>query len=79
MYFTPPFFIFDDNILEFLPKNDAKVNFIYNALEKTNKTLTNYESALSILKGNPKAIWKQLFKDYIQMEINLNIRYLGFY
>lgn len=62
-----PIFIFDDSILEFLDKNDARVNFIYDSLSKINDELKKHLSSLLILKGKPVDVYEQLFKEY---EIN---------
>ena len=59
-----PIFIFDDEILEHLPKNDARVSFIHECLARINKYLNQHQSSLLILKGKPIKVWKQLFKDY---------------
>lgn len=56
-------FIFDNNILEELPKDDARVNFIYDTLEKINKQLNKLDSSLICYKGKPEVIWKQLLDD----------------
>ncbi|GGF67294.1 cryptochrome/photolyase family protein [Wenyingzhuangia marina] len=59
-----PIFIFDNEILEHLPKNDARVSFIHECLDKINKKLNQHQSSLLILKGKPLEVWKKLFKDY---------------
>ena len=56
-----PVFIFDDNILSDLPKNDARVGFIYRTLQSIDKKLKEEGSSLLCLKGKPEAAWKQLF------------------
>ncbi|CAH8283379.1 deoxyribodipyrimidine photo-lyase [Mariniflexile fucanivorans] len=60
-----PIFIFDANILEKLPKDDARVTFIHNTLQNINKTLkTNYKSSLAMYFGKPFDIFQQLIEDY---------------
>ncbi|MGY5354296.1 cryptochrome/photolyase family protein [Wenyingzhuangia sp. IMCC45467] len=59
-----PIFIFDDEILEFLPKNDTRVSFIYDCLNNINQELNQHQSSLLVLKGTPTEVWTQLFKDY---------------
>ena len=44
-----PIFIFDDSILDELPEDDARVNFIYESLSKINKQLNNHNASLQIL------------------------------
>lgn len=53
-------FIFDSNILEELTKDDARVNFIYNSLEKINKQLSKYNSSIKCYSGDPELIWKKI-------------------
>jgi deoxyribodipyrimidine photo-lyase len=55
-----PIFIFDQKILDELPIDDARVNFIYDNLEKLNKQLKQTESSLLCLHGTPEKIWSEL-------------------
>ncbi|UXP32672.1 DNA photolyase family protein [Reichenbachiella agarivorans] len=57
-------FIFDESILNELPKDDARVNFIYKQLEKINHGLAAHNSSLLIKKGEIQTIWKGLTKEY---------------
>jgi deoxyribodipyrimidine photo-lyase len=59
-----PIFIFDEAILDELPKDDPRVNFIYSNLFQINQTLTKNGSSLLILKGKPEEIWKQLIEKH---------------
>ncbi|QTD38537.1 deoxyribodipyrimidine photo-lyase [Polaribacter batillariae] len=60
-----PIFIFDENILDKLPKNDARVTFIFDELQKMRKTLQDEnDSSLAIYYGTPKNIYKKLIKNY---------------
>jgi len=59
-----PIFIFDTEILDKLPKNDARVNFIYQQLQKINDTLKSNQSSLAIFKGKPIEVFSQLIKSY---------------
>lgn len=59
-----PIFIFDENILEHLAKNDARVTFIHTCLNDIHQQLKEHNSSLLVLKGNPKSIWKELFQNY---------------
>jgi deoxyribodipyrimidine photo-lyase len=59
-----PIFIFDDSILNELPKDDPRVNFIYQSLLKINKQLQEHQSSLLILKGEIEEIWKNLLLNY---------------
>ncbi|GAA3618186.1 cryptochrome/photolyase family protein [Flavivirga jejuensis] len=60
-----PIFIFDSEILSKLPKNDARVSFIYNTLQTLNTKLKNdMNRSIAIYYGRPLNIFKQLIKDY---------------
>ena len=62
-----PIFIFDQNILENLPRNDARLSFIHQQLERIHQKLKTMGSGLLVLQGDPQAVWKSLLKQY---EIN---------
>lgn len=59
-----PIFIFDKNILEHLPKNDARVTFIQKELSKINKELEKYNSSLAVFYGDPITVFNQLTSEY---------------
>lgn len=62
-----PIFIFDKNILEKLPKNDARITFIHQQLTNINFQLKKIGSGLHIFFGKPTEVYKDLVK-------NLNIK-----
>ncbi len=59
-----PIFIFDENILNDLDKNDARVQFIHQQLSNIDLTLKNAGSSLLCKKGEPLHIWKLLLSEY---------------
>ena len=60
-----PIFIFDSNILESLPKDDARVTFIFNTLQKMRSNLQDeHDSSIAMFHGSPEEIFKSLTKDY---------------
>ncbi|WP_179352461.1 cryptochrome/photolyase family protein [Winogradskyella vidalii] len=60
-----PIFIFDTEILEKLPKDDARVTFIHETLQQMRQTLQEeHDSSIAIYYGKPEAIYKQLINDY---------------
>ena len=65
-------FIFDDNILDELPKNDPRVQFIHQNLEKIHAQLREKGSSLLIKKGEPINIFKELFQENQTAEIHFN-------
>lgn len=58
-----PIFIFDDKILSELPSNDARVNFIYDELNKMDNELRVKGSGIKVFKGDPIAIWRQIIEN----------------
>lgn len=68
-------FIFDINILNDLPNNDPRVNFIYDTLESINQKLNNSGSSILCLKGKPIDIWKTLIKKYSIEQVYANKDY----
>ncbi|WNW00821.1 deoxyribodipyrimidine photo-lyase [Tenacibaculum sp. HL-MS23] len=59
-----PVFIFDEEIIDNLPKDDARVSFIYQTLHQLDTELKKQGSSLLIKKGNPLKIWGSLIADY---------------
>ncbi|MFW5777845.1 MAG: cryptochrome/photolyase family protein [Bacteroidota bacterium] len=58
-----PVFIFDTDIIDSLPKNDARVEFIHRSLEKINKQLEENQGQIYIFQGKPVEIFQKLIKD----------------
>ncbi len=59
-----PLFIFDQDILNELPKNDPRVQFIHQQLELLNDTLKQHNSGLLVKHGSPLDVWKALFSEF---------------
>jgi deoxyribodipyrimidine photo-lyase len=60
-----PIFIFDSEILENLPKHDARVTFIHSTLQNLNITLkSKANSSIGLYYGKPIEIFKQLVNSY---------------
>ncbi|MDP5082416.1 MAG: DNA photolyase family protein [Winogradskyella sp.] len=60
-----PIFIFDSEILDKLPKNDARVSFIYETLQQMRTFLSaNHGSGIAMFYGKPKDVYKQLIENY---------------
>lgn len=55
-----PIFIFDKNILDELPKDDARVNFIQDLLLKMNHELEKKGKKLAVFHGVPAEIFEKL-------------------
>lgn len=60
-----PIFIFDTEILDELPKNDARVTFIHDTLQGMRKELLdNYDSGIAMYNGKPIDIYKKIISEY---------------
>lgn len=59
-----PIFIFDENILDSLPNNDARVTFIYQTLKNIHLQLQKIGSSLLIKIGKPLQVWKNILEEY---------------
>ena len=60
-----PIFIFDTEILEKLPKNDARVSFIFERLQKLRSELSSkFNSGIALFYGTPSSIFQKLTDDY---------------
>jgi len=70
-----PIFIFDEQILNELDADDARVNFIYDQLHAINEQLNKTKSGLKIYKGSPHEIWKDLVAEYDIAQVFLNKDY----
>lgn len=60
-----PIFIFDSEILDKLPEDDARVTFIHDTLQEMRNTLqAEQDSSIAIYHGKPIDIYKNLVEDY---------------
>ncbi|MDZ4329666.1 MAG: deoxyribodipyrimidine photo-lyase [Flavobacterium sp.] len=70
-----PLFIFDDSILDSLPKNDARVGFIHESLSKINTQLQEIGSSLLVKKGKTLEVWQSLIQEFDVKEVFFNKDY----
>jgi deoxyribodipyrimidine photo-lyase len=71
-----PIFIFDTNILNELPEDDARVNFIYETLQKMRKELQEENgSSIAMYYGTPIDIFKTLINKYEIQNVYTNHDY----
>ncbi|MEJ5166676.1 MAG: deoxyribodipyrimidine photo-lyase [Thermoanaerobaculia bacterium] len=59
-----PIFIFDENILKDLPKNDKRVGFIFERILKLKNNLKQKKLDLAIFYGKPEEIFEFLSKNF---------------
>tara|TARA_B100000809_G_scaffold130660_1_gene128492 strand:+ start:25466 stop:26758 length:1293 start_codon:yes stop_codon:yes gene_type:complete len=70
-----PIFIFDNEITENLPKDDARLTFIHEALASINSSLNKHSSSLYCLQGKPIEVWKQLTDEFDIVSVYANEDY----
>ncbi|MCI4671575.1 MAG: DNA photolyase family protein [Bacteroidia bacterium] len=58
-----PLFIFDKNILDELPAEDARVNFIHDRLGQLHGQLLEMGSSFLVYYGLPEEVWKQIMAE----------------
>ena len=71
-----PIFIFDKNILNKLEdKNDRRVDFIHQALQKINEELITLQSSLHVFYSTPINVYKKLISQYTIKNVYTNHDY----
>lgn len=70
-----PIFIFDKNILDELPKDDARVSFIHELLQKINAGLEEKGKSLAVFYGEPAAIFSRLAQEHKIQKVYTNHDY----
>ncbi|MFD0861792.1 cryptochrome/photolyase family protein [Sungkyunkwania multivorans] len=59
-----PIFIFDSDILEELPRDDARVNFIHDELSKMQSSFKEKGSGIAIYHGKPIEVFQKLLEAF---------------
>ncbi len=70
-----PVFIFDENILQALPRQDARVSFIHQRLEHLQSQFSEMGGGLHVEIGKPKEVWQRLLNQYPVQQIFCNEDY----
>lgn len=71
-----PIFIFDKEILDKLPKDDARLCFIYDTLQNMKVYLTqNFSSSIALFYSNPQDAFKELLASYDVQSVYCNRDY----
>ena len=68
-------FIFDKDILDELPEDDARVTFIHTQLANINQQLKQYGSCIRVEYGKPAEIWKNIIENETVSAIYTNKDY----
>lgn len=74
-YPVVPIFIFDTEIIDELPKNDARITFIFETLQKMRKELQLHGSSIAIYHGKPSEIFSKLISEYNIQQVVTNHDY----
>ncbi len=71
-----PIFVFDPEILDKLPRDDARVNFIHNQLQRLRSQLqSEAKSSLGIFHNHPKKVFQELLSQYDVKQVFTNHDY----
>lgn len=70
-----PLFIFDRNILDELPRKDARVHFIHQQVVAMNEELQEKGTRLQVEYGEPLEVWKSLLERYNVKQVFTNSDY----
>ena len=70
-----PVFIFDENIIIELSKDDARLNFIHDCLDRLNRKLSSHQSGIKVFKKSILETWKILMKKYDIQSVYANEDY----
>lgn len=70
-----PIFIFDSNILKKLPKDDARVSFIYKTLDRLNEQLELFKTMIEVHFGTPEEVFSLLTEKYSISKVFANHDY----
>jgi len=63
-YPVVPLFVFDDDILDPLPRNDHRIAFIYKALQEIQKALHRQDRGMLVRKGKPVEVLESIIAEY---------------
>ncbi|WP_026449713.1 cryptochrome/photolyase family protein [Aequorivita capsosiphonis] len=70
-----PIFIFDSEIINELPKNDARVSFIFETLQKMRKKLQENGSSIAIYHGKPETVLNTIISEFEVQNVITNRDY----
>lgn len=71
-----PIFIFDSEILDGLPRDDARVSFIYEKVQGIREKLQKkWGSSLAVYHGEPLAVFEKLLQDFSIVKVMTNHDY----
>lgn len=74
-YKVLPIFIFDNEISNDLPKDDARISFIYNTLRNLEEEFKKVGASIVVRKGNVIQVWQDLLKEFPIKKVFINKDY----
>lgn len=75
-YPVMPIFIFDTEILDLLPKSDARLTFIWEELQKMRKELQDkFGSSIAMFYGKPSEVFQEICQEYSVAKVYTNRDY----
>lgn len=74
-YEVLPIFIFDNDIIEKLPKDDARITFIYETLKEFHQKLQVIGSSLYVQNGTPLEVFQKLIQEFTVSKVFYNKDY----
>ena len=70
-----PVFIFDSEILNELPKDDARITFIFETLQKMRNELQEHGSSIAIYHGKPQEVFNKVISEFEVQNVITNHDY----
>ncbi|MAW84699.1 MAG: deoxyribodipyrimidine photolyase [Crocinitomicaceae bacterium] len=70
-----PIFIFDDQIVDELDSDDARITFLYLELEKINQNLNTKDSSIQVFRGEPYQIFSEIINNHGIVNVYINKDY----
>lgn len=70
-----PIFIFDSEILKELPKDDARVTFIFETLQKMRNELQEHGGSIALYFGKPEEVFKRVISEFEVQNVITNHDY----
>ena len=70
-----PIFIFDNQIVDELDSDDARITFLYLELEKINQNLNTKDSSIQVFRGEPYQIFSEIINNHGIVNVYINKDY----
>ena len=70
-----PLFIFDKDILDELPPEDARVTFIHDSLASIHRDLQQFQSGIKVYYGHVSDVWENILSEFEVLNVYTNRDY----